>query len=250
MSARTGSALLPMRLFADRGFSAGLVTQGAFQGALAGFALVLTVYVQAGLGWSADPRRAHPAALQPRGVRRHRRLGAARDEAGQGRDGRRRGPPVGCDRLGAGGRARPRRRPVDVGPRAGAGHLRDRPRAAGRAAGRHRAGDDPDRRGRSRVGRLRDRPAGRRRPRRRDHRDRVLRRRRHVVRRGLAAVRPDRRVLGRGRRHTRSPRWPACCSPPGARCTPTSRPSSRSSPSRSWPTPTRSTPDPERRVVI
>jgi EmrB/QacA subfamily drug resistance transporter len=49
----TGSALLPMRLFADRGFSAGLVTQGTFQGALAGFALVLTVYVQTGLGWSA-----------------------------------------------------------------------------------------------------------------------------------------------------------------------------------------------------
>jgi MFS family permease len=39
----TGSALLPMRLFGDRGFSSGLVTQGAFQGALAGFALVLTV---------------------------------------------------------------------------------------------------------------------------------------------------------------------------------------------------------------
>jgi predicted MFS family arabinose efflux permease len=49
----TGSALLPMRLFGDRGFSAGLVTQGAFQGGLAGFALVLTVYVQTGLGWSA-----------------------------------------------------------------------------------------------------------------------------------------------------------------------------------------------------
>ena len=49
----TGSALLPMRLFTDRGFSAGLVTQGAFQGSLAGFALVLTVYVQTGLGWSA-----------------------------------------------------------------------------------------------------------------------------------------------------------------------------------------------------
>jgi MFS family permease len=47
------SALLPMRLFSDRGFSAGLVTQGAFQGSLAGFALVLTIYVQTGLGWSA-----------------------------------------------------------------------------------------------------------------------------------------------------------------------------------------------------
>lgn len=50
---RTGSALLPMRLFGDRGFSAGLVTQGTFQGSLAGFALVLTIYVQTGLGWSA-----------------------------------------------------------------------------------------------------------------------------------------------------------------------------------------------------
>jgi EmrB/QacA subfamily drug resistance transporter len=49
----TGSALLPMRLFSDRGFSAGLVTQGTFQGSLAGFALVLTVYIQTGLGWSA-----------------------------------------------------------------------------------------------------------------------------------------------------------------------------------------------------
>jgi EmrB/QacA subfamily drug resistance transporter len=49
----TSSALLPMRLFADRGFSAGLVTQGAFQGSVAGFALALTVYVQTGLGWSA-----------------------------------------------------------------------------------------------------------------------------------------------------------------------------------------------------
>ena len=49
----TASALLPMSLFADRGFSAGLVTQGTFQGALAGLALTLAVYVQTGLGWSA-----------------------------------------------------------------------------------------------------------------------------------------------------------------------------------------------------
>jgi EmrB/QacA subfamily drug resistance transporter len=50
---QVGSDLLPMRLFSDRGFSDGLVTQGAFQGSLAGFALVLTIYVQTGLGWSA-----------------------------------------------------------------------------------------------------------------------------------------------------------------------------------------------------
>ena len=50
---RTGSALLPMHLFSDRGFSAGLVTQATFQGSLAGFALALTIYVQTGLGFSA-----------------------------------------------------------------------------------------------------------------------------------------------------------------------------------------------------
>ncbi len=33
---RTGSSLLPMHLFANRGFSAGLVTQAVFQGSLAG----------------------------------------------------------------------------------------------------------------------------------------------------------------------------------------------------------------------
>ena len=43
-----------MHLFADRGFSAGLVTQATFQGAMAGFALItLTIYVQLGLGFSA-----------------------------------------------------------------------------------------------------------------------------------------------------------------------------------------------------
>ena len=50
---RTGSALLPMHLFANRGFSAGLVTQAVFQGSLAGFSLATIVYVQAGLGFSA-----------------------------------------------------------------------------------------------------------------------------------------------------------------------------------------------------
>jgi EmrB/QacA subfamily drug resistance transporter len=49
----TGSSLLPMHLFANRGFSAGLVTQGVFQGSLAGFSLVTIIYVQSGLGFSA-----------------------------------------------------------------------------------------------------------------------------------------------------------------------------------------------------
>jgi Na+/melibiose symporter-like transporter len=50
---RTGSSLLPMHLFANRGFSAGLVTQAVFQGSLAGFSLATIIYVQAGLGFSA-----------------------------------------------------------------------------------------------------------------------------------------------------------------------------------------------------
>jgi EmrB/QacA subfamily drug resistance transporter len=50
---RTGSSLLPMHLFANRGFSAGLLTQSVFQGSLAGFSLVTIIYVQSGLGFSA-----------------------------------------------------------------------------------------------------------------------------------------------------------------------------------------------------
>ena len=49
----TGSSLLPMHLFANRGFSAGLLTQSVFQGSLAGFSLVTIIYVQSGLGFSA-----------------------------------------------------------------------------------------------------------------------------------------------------------------------------------------------------
>jgi EmrB/QacA subfamily drug resistance transporter len=47
------SSLLPMPLFANRGFSAGLVTQSVFQGSMVGFFLVLTIYVQTALGFSA-----------------------------------------------------------------------------------------------------------------------------------------------------------------------------------------------------
>jgi EmrB/QacA subfamily drug resistance transporter len=50
---RDGSALLPMPLFADRGFSAGIVTQAAFQGALNAFTLPFIIYLQVGLGFDA-----------------------------------------------------------------------------------------------------------------------------------------------------------------------------------------------------
>jgi EmrB/QacA subfamily drug resistance transporter len=49
----THSSLLPMHLFANRGFSAGIVTQAAFSAAMAGFILTLVIYVQSGLGFSA-----------------------------------------------------------------------------------------------------------------------------------------------------------------------------------------------------
>ncbi|HEY7223667.1 MAG TPA: MFS transporter [Micromonosporaceae bacterium] len=50
---RDGAALLPMHLFRNRGYTAGLATQALFQGSLAAFVLTFTLYVQNGLGFSA-----------------------------------------------------------------------------------------------------------------------------------------------------------------------------------------------------
>lgn len=50
---RDGSALLPMPLFRDRGFSAGILAQAAFQGALNAFTLPFVIYLQAALGFDA-----------------------------------------------------------------------------------------------------------------------------------------------------------------------------------------------------
>jgi len=50
---RDGSALLPMHLFRNRGYTAGLATQALFQGSLAAYVLTFTLYVQNGLGFSA-----------------------------------------------------------------------------------------------------------------------------------------------------------------------------------------------------
>ncbi|GAB3591428.1 MFS transporter [Angustibacter peucedani] len=50
---RDASALLPPQLFANRGFSAGLVTQATFQGAMGALVLVLALYLQTGLGFTA-----------------------------------------------------------------------------------------------------------------------------------------------------------------------------------------------------
>jgi EmrB/QacA subfamily drug resistance transporter len=49
---KDGSALLPMSLFANRGFSFGLVTQATFQGAMNAFSLTLLIYVQSALGFN------------------------------------------------------------------------------------------------------------------------------------------------------------------------------------------------------
>jgi EmrB/QacA subfamily drug resistance transporter len=50
---RDGSSLLPMHLFGNRGYSAGIVAQSVFQGSMVGFFLTLTIYLQTGLGFSA-----------------------------------------------------------------------------------------------------------------------------------------------------------------------------------------------------
>lgn len=50
---RGGDVLLPLALFRDRGFSAGIATQAAFQGAMNAVTVVLLIYVQAGLGFTA-----------------------------------------------------------------------------------------------------------------------------------------------------------------------------------------------------
>lgn len=50
---RDGSALLPISLFSDRGFSFGLITQGTFQGAMNAFSITLLIYVQSALHFSA-----------------------------------------------------------------------------------------------------------------------------------------------------------------------------------------------------
>lgn len=45
--------LVPMRLFTDRGYSSGLLVQWCFQAAMIGYFLVLAIYLQAGLGFTA-----------------------------------------------------------------------------------------------------------------------------------------------------------------------------------------------------
>lgn len=50
---RDGSSLLPLSLFGNRGFSAGLVTQASFQGAMNAFTVAWIIYMQATLGFDA-----------------------------------------------------------------------------------------------------------------------------------------------------------------------------------------------------
>jgi EmrB/QacA subfamily drug resistance transporter len=51
--AETGSALVPPSLFRSRGYSAGVIVQFAFGGAIGTFFLILAIYLQTGLGFSA-----------------------------------------------------------------------------------------------------------------------------------------------------------------------------------------------------
>lgn len=51
--ARDGSAVLPLNLFRNRGFSAGVIIQAAFQGAMNAFLLPFVFYLQLALAYSA-----------------------------------------------------------------------------------------------------------------------------------------------------------------------------------------------------
>ncbi|WP_328857462.1 DHA2 family efflux MFS transporter permease subunit [Williamsia herbipolensis] len=46
-------AMMPLRLFTDRGFTGGIAIQFLFQGSITSFFLILALYVQTGLGFSA-----------------------------------------------------------------------------------------------------------------------------------------------------------------------------------------------------
>jgi len=50
---KSGSALVPPSLFASRGYSAGVLTNFAFNASIGGFFLILVLYLQIGLGFSA-----------------------------------------------------------------------------------------------------------------------------------------------------------------------------------------------------
>jgi Na+/melibiose symporter-like transporter len=50
---KSGSALVPPSLFASRGYSAGVITSFAFSASIGGFFLILVLYLQIGLGFSA-----------------------------------------------------------------------------------------------------------------------------------------------------------------------------------------------------
>ena len=50
---KTGSALVPPSLFRSRGYSAGVLTQFSFNASIGGFFLILVLYLQIGLGFSA-----------------------------------------------------------------------------------------------------------------------------------------------------------------------------------------------------
>ncbi|ARC55532.1 Antiseptic resistance protein [Frondihabitans sp. 762G35] len=50
---KSGSALVPPSLFRSRGYSAGVITQFSFSASIGGFFLILVLYLQIGLGFSA-----------------------------------------------------------------------------------------------------------------------------------------------------------------------------------------------------
>ena len=242
---RDGSALLPMPLFADRGFSAGIVTQAAFQGSLNAFTLPFIIYLQVGLGFDALTAGLNllafslgalvgTAAVIPLVAR----VGKVPRHGGRGAPRRR--PAVGLRR-----RRRDRRRVQRLGGRVADAALGRRPRARGHPARRRRTRDRAGRRRGRGLRRLQHVPAARRRGRRRRLDDRVLHRRRRRLEPRAPGHRPAGLRVGRGRRiRDRRPREPAPARA-RARCRRTSRrpaASPRPTPTSRWtPTPSAGT---------
>ena len=181
---RDGSPLVPLSLFRDRGFSAGMAVTLTFFLGIASFALVLTLFLQLGLGFT--PLHAGltflpfsigvllssgaAARLAPRFGRGVTMAGALDHRGRHGRADRDRAPLRGRgDHLGA------HPWPAGRGPWPGRGD---------RAAGRHRAGTGAEAGRRLGVRSVQHRPAGRQLDRHRGDRSDLLRPARRPVRAG------------------------------------------------------------------
>ena len=228
---RDGSPLVPLRLFRERGFSAGMAIAVTFFLGIASFGLVLTLFLQLGLGFTPLhagltflPFSAGRAGL----LRRGRPAGApVRPRRHHGR--RARSSPPGMAGIIV-HRAPLRAGGDDLGARAEPGRGRPRPGRGDRAAGRHRAGPGAEAGRGLGVRGVQHRPPARQLDRHRGDRRDLLRDARQPVRPGRQRRRASAALRRRGRRG------------PGPATPGRSRPSSASACTTGWSPPTRRSP--------